>query len=207
MFRKILPKEYKFYDFFNEHIALIVSLCKDFLIILKDSALLAEGRETLKKTKKELDKIEVATIEAIHKTFITPMDRIDIYNLITVMTSIASSVNTTLSRINMYQIWEIRAELVQNAENLLSACEELQKALLLLKDNKNYHTIREHCKNVRKLESECDMIYRSAIQNLFQGKDAIEIIKWKDVFDRLEKGIDRCQSAANILEEIMIDNL
>lgn len=204
--RNLLPKEYVFFDFFENHSVLTIKMLEEMLKILSNPEKLSEGAKEIKKIESELDTIEVACVEALHKTFITPIERTEIYKLIKRMDSIADCMNGALSRMNLYEIDVIRPEAVEMVNVVLNCSLEIGNAVKLLRDMKKFEEIKIHCDKIRKFESEGDKIFKSAIKNLFHEPDAVIIIKWKEIFDRIEKGIDRCQDVANIIEEVVIDN-
>ena len=206
MFRNLLPKEYDFFDFFVSHSQLLIKLMEELFKVLSNPSNLDEGAKGIKKIESELDQIEVACVEALHRTFITPFERTDIYKLIGRMDDIANCMNAALSRMDLYEIDIIRPEAIKMVEIVHSCTIEINHAVKLLRDMKNIEAIREHCGKIRKFESEGDKLFKSAIKNLFHEKDAVLIIKWKEIFDRIEKGIDRCQDVANIIEEVTIEN-
>ncbi|MBA4318543.1 MAG: DUF47 domain-containing protein [Flavobacterium sp.] len=206
MFRNLLPKEYVFFDFFESHSNLSIKLMEELIKVLSDPSDLTAGAKEIKKLESELDQIEVACVEALHKTFITPFERTEIYKLIGRMDDIVNCMNAALSRMDLYEIDIIRPEALKMAEIVHNCCIEIGLAVKLLRDMKNIEAIRDHCQKIRKFESEGDKLFKSAIKNLFHEKDAVLIIKWKEIFDRIEKGIDRCQDVANIIEEVTIEN-
>ncbi len=206
MLRNLLPKEYVFFDFFENHSSLSIKLLEEMLKTLNNPAQLIEGVKEVKRIESELDQIEVNCVEALHKTFITPIERTEIYKLIGKMDDIANSMNAALSRMNLYEIDVIRPEAIEMVKIVLECLKEIDAALRLLRDMKHFEAIKAHCHAVRKYESDGDKLFKQAIKNLFHEKDAVLIIKWKEIFDRIEKGTDRCQDVANIIEEVIIDN-
>lgn len=206
MLRNLLPKEYVFFDFFENHSSLSIKLLEEMLKTLNNPAKLSEGVKEVKRIESELDQIEVNCVEALHKTFITPIERTEIYKLIGKMDDIANCMNAALSRMNLYEIEVIRPEAIEMVKIVLECTKEIDAALRLLRDMKHFEAIKAHCHAIRKYESDGDKIFKQAIKNLFHEKDAVLIIKWKEIFDRIEKGTDRCQDVANIIEEVIIDN-
>lgn len=206
MLKNLLPKEYVFFDFFENHSKLSIKLIEEVLNVLNNPVQLTEGAKQIKKYESELDQIEVACVEALHRTFITPFERTEIYKLIKKMDGIADSLNGALSRMSLYEIDVIRPEAIEMVEIVHNCCIEIDYAVKLLRNMKNIEDIRTHCGKIRKFESDGDKLFKSAIKNLFHEKDAVLIIKWKEIFDRIEKGIDRCQDVANIIEEVTIEN-
>jgi uncharacterized protein len=204
--RNLLPKEYVFFDYFESHTSLSVKLLEEMLAILNNPTQLSEGAKSIKKLESELDQIEVACVEALHKTFITPFERTEIYKLVKRMDDVANCMNAALSRMDLYEIEVVRPEAIEMVTIVYNCSIEIGYAVKLLRDMKNIEEIRKHCSKIRKFESDGDKLFKSAIKNLFHEKDAVVIIKWKEIFDRIEKGIDRCQDVANIIEEVTIEN-
>lgn len=206
MFRNFLPKEVDFFEFFQEHIELTIKLAIEINEIFKNPTLVEEKQEQIRKLEKKLDHIEVNCIEALHRTFITPFERTEIYKLIKRLDDIADALNSALSRVYLYEITIIRDEVFQLNELILSSLYDIKEAINLIEEMKEIDKIRKLCDSIRKKETEGDKLYRNSIKLLFQSDNAVEIIKWKEVLDRVEKSLDRCQDVANIIEEITIDN-
>lgn len=206
MFKRFLPTEYCFYDYFEKHIQKTILLAEEFLKMTKDPELLKESQKNIKLIESDLDSIVLECTEALHKTFITPIERTEIYRLIQKQDDIADSISSAVKRISMYEINDMRKETILIGDIIVKAAKELQSAVMMLRDMKNSEKIRELCKNVRKIESEGDKIFRDSITELFRSNDAVYIIKWKEVLERLEKAVNKCQDTANIIEEIIIDN-
>jgi uncharacterized protein Yka (UPF0111/DUF47 family) len=206
MFRNLLPKEVNFFEFFQEHIELTIKLANEIDEIFKNPSIIEEKLEQIRKYEKKLDGIEVNCIEALHRTFITPFERTEIYKLIKKLDDIADALNGALSRIHLYDIKEIKPEVLQLTEIIKYSLYDIKELISLIEDMKEIDKIRTLCDSVRKKETEGDKIYRNTIKNLFNSDNAVEIIKWKDVIDRVERSLDRCQDVANIVEEITIDN-
>ena len=205
MFRSILPKEYAFFDYFDNHIALCLKLGQEILLLANGTGSINETEISLKNLEKQMDQITLQCTEALHKTFITPIERTDILKLIKKMDSIADSAYRGISRMKIYEL-EIRPDIKDIAEILVKSIQELQIALKLLKDMKDVETIRHKCQSIRDLESVGDEIFKKAISLVFKEGDPIAIIKWKEIYEKLEKAINRCEDTANLIEEILIES-
>lgn len=207
MLKSLLPKEFAFFDYFEQHIAITIKICKTFKELSQMPDKLAEGAATISRLEEEADVIIHTCSDALHKTFITPIDRADIFSLIKQMDDIPDQINTSVNRMSLYEITEFRKEAVEMAEILLLASTEIESALKSLRNiNRNTDVIKSICQKIHELESDADEILRNAIVRLFKEKDAILVIKWKEVFERLEKAVDKCEAVANIIEGVVIDN-
>jgi len=204
MFRGILPKEFQFFDYFERHIELAIIVSNELLLLSTGKVGLTESIEKIKYLENEMDKIIHKCTEALHKTFITPIERTDIHNLIKRLDDIPDSIYSAVSRISLYGIETIRPEVGEIANILVKATTQIQSALKGLRNLKNIQYIKDKCLAIRQLENEGDEQFRAALSGLFKEADAVLIIKWKEIYERLEKAVDRCEDVANIIEGIVI---
>jgi len=207
MFRRLLPKEIGFFDFFEQHSKLSLEVCRELHAIALNPAELVQHVNRIKDIEHQADDVTHKCIDAIHRTFITPIDRADIHRLIRRLDDILDAVDSTASRMMLYEMNEPRPELRLLAEVLLKATTGIDGAIHGLRHLKrDKDRIQECCTAVYEAEKEGDQILKSALARLFkEEKETIRVIKWKEVFERLEKATDRCEEAANIVEGIVIE--
>ena len=206
MFRGILPKHYDFFDYFEKHISLTIKVCNELQSFATDGGEPVKSAKAIKDLEHELDDITHACTTALHRTFITPLERGDIHLLIKRLDDIADYIDGAVSRIVLYDITELRHEMQAVAKILVRATTKIEEALKGLRDLKNGELIIEKCKAIRELEDEGDALLRSALIRLFKEGEPMMVIMWKEIFERLEKAIDRCKDVANIIEGIVIDS-
>jgi predicted phosphate transport protein (TIGR00153 family) len=206
MIRKLLPKNVEFFDYFEKHIALTIQGCEELIRLLTTDGKVDEHVSRIKEIEHMTDTLTSDCIDALHKTFITPIDRGDIHRLIRRLDDIIDAVDTVAQRLSLYEIKDIRSEAPEVAEVLLKAAFEVQNAIRLLSDMKNAQKIVGHCISVYQLENSGDTILHNALVRLFkEEKDPIQVIKWKELFEILEKAVDRCEDAANIIQGVVIE--
>ncbi|MGG4396507.1 DUF47 family protein [Paenibacillus thiaminolyticus] len=176
----------------------------------------AQGVEDLQdvlaftKEMKELEsKCDVYThtiLTELNKVFITPIEREDIMALTTALDDVLDGMEASASRFDMYQLLERDEIVVLFADVIKRSTYEIQKAIRLL-SQKKLLAIREHNIRVNELENAADDIYRRGIRALFADvTDPIELIKRKDIYERLEQTTDSCEDVANQLESIVMRN-
>jgi predicted phosphate transport protein (TIGR00153 family) len=204
MLKRILPKEYSFFDFFDKHIQVTARVCQELLDLTSNGQDISGKVAHIHQLEHEADQITHECIEALHKTFITPIERTDILQLIKQLDDILDSIDAACSRIELYGIVEMRQEAREMAEVLVSSVQEIEAALKQIRNLKNIEEINRSCIAVHELENRGDSILRSALIRLFQEDQPILIIKWKEIFERLEKAVDRCENVANIIEGVVI---
>jgi len=207
MFRKLLPKTNSFFDFFEQHSRLSKEACLE-LDALAVSPGNPESRVAhIKEIEHQADEITHRCIEALHNTFITPIDRSDIHRLIRRLDDIIDSVDSIAARMLMYRMPGFRPELRQLTLILIESVDGIDKAIQDLRIlKKKGADIQKYCWEVYEAESRADAVLRTALVRLFKEEsDPILIMKWKEIFERLERATDRCQDAANIISGIVIE--
>jgi predicted phosphate transport protein (TIGR00153 family) len=161
------------------------------------------GREVLK-AEQEGDRITHDIIQRLNSTFVTPIDREDIYGLATQMDDIVDYTEEAADFLGLYQIEAPMSQAQALTKVLVGACEQLAGGLEHLRDFKG---LDKYWIEIHRLENEGDRISRDAVASLFSnGIDPMVVIRWKDMFAVLENAIDATETAAQILEGIVIKN-
>ncbi|MFO7524454.1 MAG: DUF47 family protein [Ignavibacteriaceae bacterium] len=202
MFSKLLPKEEKYFDDFKEMISRIEEMSQ-FSENLFNSEI-PDQNNFLKMKPLELrcDEIASRITKRLNKTYITPFDREDIFDLIKRLDDISDMLLGAAARVDTFNITKKIAYADQMAAIVHQQVIELGVAIQDLK----IKSINE-CKAVKDLETQADAVYRQAMKELFiEEKDAIELIKKKEILDLLERISDKCQSTANIILSIFLKN-
>ncbi len=207
MFGRFLPRDTSFFDLFEQHAALTVEGAKEFFAIAQTGANIAAKARRIKEIEHEADVVTHRCVEALHKTFITPIERGDIYRLISRMDDIMDFVEAAAERLTLYEITTMSDEVRDLADVLVRSCEQIKNAMQGLRNMKNAEPILKACLDVNRLENDADAILRAAVARLFrEEKDPIVIIKWKEIYENLESATDRCEDVANTIEGVVLEN-
>ncbi len=207
MFGRLLPRETSFYDYFEEHASLTVTGTAELVSMVSGPVNISAKAKRIKEIEHETDVITHRCVGALHTVFITPIERDDIYRLITRMDDIMDYVEAGAERIALYEVTEMTPEVVEMANTLARAAKEVEEALHGLRDLKNPKKVLAKCVEINQIENEADAILRRALARMFrEEKDAIKIIKWKEIYEHLEGAADRCEDVANIIEGVVLDN-
>ncbi|WP_372472995.1 DUF47 domain-containing protein [Capnocytophaga sp. ARDL2] len=206
IFHLLVPKDKVFYPLFQQAAHKLIELSETL-----DQAvnLPQDEREAFLKEvevlKSEIETIAQTMRMELSRNFITPMDREDIYALISTVNEVADYLSTAASRMRTYQIDKVTKPLRKLTEANLEACKEVSEAILLLNTMKHIEKISEKTKIIYRLERKADKVYDKAIADIFENEtNAIEIIKYKEVMDALETATDSCRKVANVLDEITV---
>ena len=170
-----------------------------------------DRRESIAATIKELehrgDQITHDTLQALHQTWITPLDREEIHGLIASLDDVLDFLESASDRIALYEIREVRPEAIDLAKSLQASVGEIEKAVSMLSNIKEPKPLLELCKAINKHEHDADQIFRRGLARLFNEKnDPIEVMKWRDILDALETATDRAEDVANIIEGIVLEH-
>jgi predicted phosphate transport protein (TIGR00153 family) len=207
MFGRLMPTEGKFFELFNQHADLCVKGAREMVGLMTNFDDLEIRVHAIEAIEKEADKVTHNTIEMLHTTFVTPLDRDDIHQLITRMDDILDLLEDAAQTISLYDIKAITPEAKRLAELCLSCAEKVQAAVALLPNMDNSRAIMDLCTEIDRLESDADHVMRAAMSKLFRDEpDVRNLIKLKAIYEILETVTDRCEDVANIIEGIVLEN-
>lgn len=207
MFKFLLPKEHGFFDQFDKHSATGLEAARLFVEMLEHYGDAPAKARRIAEVEHQADEITHRTLEMLHSTFITPLDRDQIHALITAMDDVVDLIHGASRRLILYGITEPTPPLKELARTLLHSVEEMQKAVGHLKDLSNAKEILKSCVEMNKLENDGDALRDDAIANLLKNeKNAVEVLKWKEIYDVVETALDCCEDVANIIEGVVLEN-
>jgi predicted phosphate transport protein (TIGR00153 family) len=202
----LLPKDRKFFPLFKQATE---NLVKGSTVLVD---LVNSPPEKRKELIKEIEHIEHTGDNITHmifnelgRNFITPFDREDIHALTSSIDDILDLINGTAKRLEMYKVTDITEPMVMLSEIILKGSIELNVAVVNLEGMKKIDEIKEACVRINSLENNADDVFNLAIGRLFdEEKDAVKLIKIKEILQALETATDKCEDAANVIESIII---
>ncbi len=207
MFGRLMPREGRFFELFNEHAGLIVRSSRELAAVMADGKDHEHRARNVETMEKQGDKIARATIELLHKTFITPIDRDEIHTLISNMDDILDLTEDCAQLLFLYDVHVLTPESKRLAEICVACAEKVRDAVALLDNMANASKIMAICLDLDRLESEADHVMRAGIARLFREEpDVRELIKLRTVYEHLETITDRCEDVANVIQSIVIEN-
>ncbi len=200
----LIPRERRFYDLFEQQAATIVQSAGLLEQALADVADLPTRQREIKDLEHRGDEITHEIVRALNRTFVTPFDREDIYELAAGLDDILDYIEEVADTTNLYGISVIPEPARELAKLLAQAVGQLERAIGRLESGKGSG---EHVIEVHRLEDVGDSVSRRAIAELFSDRHPpLEVIKLKDLYGLLEDALDRCEDVANVLEGIAIKN-
>lgn len=205
---KLLPKSNgSFFDDLDEHGRKLLEGCKAFIRLAQNPDLGAPHAQEITAVEKSCDAITHRVIAQLHQSFFTPLNRDDIYHLVTKMDDVMDHLEAAAERMALYRVTQSPAGLVEMANLLAASIEKLQLALQGLRNPKGTQAIMQICVEINRLEHETDVVLRQALGTLFRGgNDPLTIIMWKEIFESLESAADSCEDVANLIEGWILEN-
>ena len=207
MFGRFMPQEGSFFQLFNEHAEQIVLGVRELAALMSNIGELEMHTANIEKCEKRADKITHQTMDQLHKTFITPIDREDIHRLISRMDDILDLTEDIAQSIWLYDIRRVTPEAKQLADICVSCATRVQTAVKMLSNMDNASAILRICDEIDQLESDADHVMRSAMAKLFRDEaDVRQLIKLKAIYELLEQVTDKAEDVANVIEGIVLEN-
>ena len=200
----LIPQEKKFFDMIIEQSANVKDGVKYLNTMMTDFTDLEQKALTLKKMEHKGDHMVHDIHEELNKTFITPIDREDIVALTSSLDDILDHADNVADNIVMFKIQQPTKAMVDLMSNLNMAMGEVDNAIHNLKEMKKPKDTKQCCRQISRLEHECDTVYRRAIADLFETEDAKEIIKLKEIYTNIELAVNRCEDVADVLNGILV---
>jgi uncharacterized protein len=151
------------------------------------------------------DRITHDIIQLLNTQYVTPFDREDIYQLATAIDDVVDNIDEACDLLELYGVESPAKQAIEQCRILVSAAEHLAGALADLKSRRN---IQQELVDLKAMEDEGDRIVREAIADLFRDSriDPLVVIRWKDIFEKLEASIDSCETAANVIGNVVVKN-
>ena len=207
IFQYFIPKDRKFFPLFEQATHNLIKL-GETLVEAVNTADVTKRSELFK----EIERLEHVGDGITHqiflelgRNFITPFDREDIHYLVSALDDIADHIHDSATRMELYKVTTITEPIRKLAELILQACQDLDKAVCELHNLKNIRNIADSCIRINSVENQADYVFERAVADLFDHeKDAIALIKYKEVLASLEAATDKCEDAANVLENILV---
>ncbi len=203
----LLPREGRFFDLFNSHAELVARAAVELKALFADLRELESRSRAIQRNEKEADRITHETVQLLHKTFITPLDRDEIHTLITGMDDILDLMEDVATCVFLYDVRVVTADAQKLAEICVACTLKVKEAVGMLESMDHADAILGLCGDIDRLESEADFVFRSALAKLFREEsDAKQILKLKEVYQLLESITDKAEDVANVIEGIVLEN-
>lgn len=204
---KLIPKEESFFDLFDASAKVALTSSRLLRDLVEDYRDVEERVKKIREAEHQGDKVTHEIMEKLNRTFVTPLDREDIHSLAYCLDDINDSIELAADRMILYKIEQPTPITLSLIRVLVRCCEEINAAIPLLRSPKRFPEILDHGIEINRLENEGDALSRAALQKLFDNpENAIDVIRWKEVYEAIESAIDFTEDVADRLHGMVIKN-
>ena len=201
---RLIPRDEGFFVLFNELAKRLKEAARLLNLLFAEPEKLDHYVAAIKTVEHEADVLTHEVRARIDRSFVTPIDREDIHRLATELDDVIDLLDGTARRVAMFHIAESRAPARKLSETIARAADHIEAGVAAIKKPA---LVSERSREIKRLEEEGDAIYQEAVGELFRGKpDALEVMKWKEIYDTLERALDQCQGVGHVLESISLKN-
>jgi uncharacterized protein len=201
---KLIPKEEKFFDMFISMAQNAHEASKLLTLMMEQPNKIRDTAESIKALEHKGDRMTHDLIVKLNKTFIVPIDREDIYGLSSKLDDVTDLIESIARRLVLFKVTEVSEPALELARVLQRSTAAIVVAVSELQ---NGMKVMDPCIEINRLEDEADHIYHLALGKLFEVEiDPIALIKWKELYEKLEASLDRCEDVANVIEGIVVKN-
>ena len=200
----LIPREEKYFTLLSQLAAQVKRGGEIFEKIFQDYENHTRYAEQVKAVEVTCDEMGAKIMQKLNSSFITPIDREDIFLLVTELDDVIDMITDLARRFDIYGVSRPRPESAEIAAVLCRAASELADVFALFEEQRS---VGEHLSHINQLEKRGDALYSEAVRRLFrEEKDPIEVIKWMWIFEELENSIDRCKDVGEALEAVVVKN-
>lgn len=206
----LLPREVEFFTYLNDQMDVLCQTCQLFEELVTNIEKMSEKElqeklSEIKDLESKGDKIEMMVIDKLHTTFITPIDREDIHTIVLDVDHAIDIINSAAQKIKMYNIRKIPKNVIKFSKIIVEASSELRKLIKHLADKDALHEIQRQVSLIHHLENRADELFYSSMADLFSGdKNAVEVIKFKELYEHLENAVDSFHWVSKLIRGIVV---
>jgi predicted phosphate transport protein (TIGR00153 family) len=199
---RLIPRDEQFFDLFSQMTEEIRLAAADLEMLLAADPPDLTKTDRIQDAEHRCDTLTHDAIQRLHRTFVTPFDREDLYALATSLDNVMDAIDHAATLVRLYRIRELPEGARDLAHVVTGAAASLHAGLEAMSAER---PVQPHAVEVNRLENDADRMYQHAIENLFDHvRDPIQLMKWKELLDVLEQITDACEDVANVIESIVV---
>ena len=199
-------KDPVFYDLLEAQAEAAHKAAQAFHSLTQDFGKAEQIAENVKRLESDADNLTHDLVNKSDAKFITPLDKGDMHGLSQALDNVTDTIEAAVSRILLYQIKEVRPDLAAMTERLVQITQATREGVNYLRHMKDHKALEPILVRIHALENENDQLYRQALGTLMNqnGADPILVMKWKEVYDRIEIVADECEHVADLIESLVV---
>ena len=202
-----LPRNTKFFDYFDRDTEVLIRAAECFREFLETSGDPKEYSIRLKELEHEADRVTHEAMALLHRSFITPLERGDLRRLILALDDIVDYLDDAARRMALYDAGPILPEVCPMGKVIVDLAKAMAAAVHDLRNLRKKNHVLEHCIEIQRLENVGDHLHHIALASIFKtGLDPLMVMKWKEIVDLIELAMDAAEEVAHVIEGIVLEN-
>jgi len=203
----LLPKDTVFFDLFEKISSHVVGSARHLQKLARDFPKIEGAIQLIRNEEHEADNLAHAALDRLDRTFITPFDREDINALVGELDDIVDAIDALAKRFPLFHVKAMEPSFLKQTDVLLAATQAVEESVRRLRRTRKLSELSDKLIEIHHHESIGDDNHHAAMSQLFEGHtDALEVMKWKELYDYIENAIDGCEDVGNTLERIVLKN-
>lgn len=203
---RLFPKNETFYDLLDRHVENLEQMAARFVDLLQEYRDVESKQAAIKELEHVGDSVTQQLLRQMHVTFVTPLDKEDIVALCSGLDDISDYIDAAAERLVLYKIPQPTREAVELGSLLAQTVDAVAVTVRHLRNLEERERLFDLFRKIHSLENQSDTVYRRALGELFNDPhaDPVRILKWKEVYERMERAVDECEDVANVVESIVL---
>ena len=202
-----MPREENFFDFLSAQAANLTKAADFFRMAISDGKLEEDEVKSIRALEHEGDTLAHEITDMLNRTFITPIDREDIFSLANTLDDVLDILNAMAGRMKLYKLDPRDKYFVEFIDLISQSAASISAAVSIMPDSRNQEKVRQHCIEINRLENLGDILREKSVGRLLaEETDVITIIKWKEIYEAAESALDRCEAVAKLIGSILVKN-
>ena len=201
----LMPRENRFFEIFEKISQNLLECSIAFYQLLKHYEDVPNKVDSVKDFEHRGDSLTHEIIQVLNQTFVTPLDREDIFQLAECLDDVVDQIDEAASRLIIFAINSPTPYAIELSHIIMQCCEQIHKAVPYLRHPKELHSLQDNLLEIHTLENRADLIKKGALTELFKDpSDPISLMKWREIYEHLETATDRCEDVADVLQGLLV---
>lgn len=203
----LLPREDKFFEIFEKAAQNLLDCAVSFKDLFNQFTDVTAKVDQITAFENRGDSMTHEIVQALNQTFVTPMDREDIYRLAEALDDVLDSIEEAACRLVMFEVQAPTVYSVELAQIIMKCCEQINKAMPYLRHPKDLPSLQDNLLEIHSLENRADAVKKTALTELYNNPaDIIALLKWREIYEHMEAATDRCEDVADVLQGLLVKN-
>lgn len=203
----LIPRETVFFDIFDKSAEVVLSCGVAIHELMQNFTDVQRKVDFITELEGRGDTLTHETIQVLNRTFVTPLDREDIFRLAESIDDVLDQIEDAADRLVLFEIVKPTQYAIELGHVIELCCKQIHKALPYLRHPKQLHSLQDNLLEIHTLENRADTIKKLAIRELYQHpEDVISLLKWREIYEHLEAATDRCEDVADVLQGLLVKN-